>query len=77
MKRSQIFIVLLQVIADIFLAAAAFYAAYRINLRYDPTVGSFGQYVPMMVIYRGHTDRLDLSSTSCTPGGAAGRASRR
>ncbi|MCB9140955.1 MAG: undecaprenyl-phosphate glucose phosphotransferase [Anaerolineales bacterium] len=51
MKRSQVFIVLLQVVADIFLAAAAFYAAYRINLRYDPTVGSFGQYVPMMVIF--------------------------
>ena len=51
MKRSQVFLVLLQVIVDVFLASAAFLVAYRTNLRYDPTVGGFSQYAPMMVIY--------------------------
>ena len=34
MKRSQVLLVLLQVITDVLLASAAFYVAYRINLRY-------------------------------------------
>jgi exopolysaccharide biosynthesis polyprenyl glycosylphosphotransferase len=53
MKRSQIVLVLLQLVMDIVLAAVAFYAAYRLSLLRDPSVGSFSQYLPMMLIFVG------------------------
>jgi exopolysaccharide biosynthesis polyprenyl glycosylphosphotransferase len=53
MKRSQLLMVLLQVVLDVVLAATAFALAYRINLARDPSVGRFGPYVPQMLIFAG------------------------
>ena len=53
MKRSQLLMVLLQVVLDVVLAAAAFVLAYRINLSRDPSVGGFGPYLPQMIVFVG------------------------
>ena len=53
MKRSQLLMVLLQVVLDVALAAAAFALAYRINLWRDPSVGGFGLYLPQMIVFVG------------------------
>ncbi|MFZ2487359.1 MAG: undecaprenyl-phosphate glucose phosphotransferase [Anaerolineae bacterium] len=51
MKRSQLILVLVQVVLDIFLTALAMGLAYRINLARDPSVGGVGQYAVQMVIF--------------------------
>lgn len=51
MKRSQLILVLIQVILDIFLTALAMGLAYRISLARDPGVGGAGQYATQMVIF--------------------------
>lgn len=53
MKRSQVLLVLLQLLTDIVMASAAFLLAYRVNLAIDPTVGNLRQYLPFMVIFVG------------------------
>ena len=51
MKRSQLLLVLLQVFLDVVLTTAAFFLAYRINLARDPSVGSFGLYLPQLIVF--------------------------
>jgi exopolysaccharide biosynthesis polyprenyl glycosylphosphotransferase len=51
MKRSQLALVLVQVIFDILLTAVAVVLAYRINLARDPSVGEMGQYLAQMAIF--------------------------
>jgi exopolysaccharide biosynthesis polyprenyl glycosylphosphotransferase len=51
MKRSQLVLVLVQLIFDILLTLLAVVLAYRITLAYDPSVGALGQYVAQMLIY--------------------------
>jgi FlaA1/EpsC-like NDP-sugar epimerase len=51
MKRSQLSLVLVQVIFDILFTVLAVGLAYRINLARDPSVGEMGQYLAQMAIY--------------------------
>jgi exopolysaccharide biosynthesis polyprenyl glycosylphosphotransferase len=51
MKRSQISLVLVQVIFDILFTVLAVGLAYRISLARDPSVGEMGQYLVQMAIY--------------------------
>lgn len=51
MKRSQVMLVILQFITDAVMAGVAFVLAYRVNLRIDPSVGSFRPYLPMAMIF--------------------------
>ncbi len=51
MKRSQVALVLIQVIFDILFTTLAVGLAYRINLARDPSVGAMGQYLAQMVIF--------------------------
>jgi exopolysaccharide biosynthesis polyprenyl glycosylphosphotransferase len=53
MKRSQLVMVLLQVVLDVVMATIAFALAYRINLARDPSVGSFAPYLPQLIIFVG------------------------
>jgi exopolysaccharide biosynthesis polyprenyl glycosylphosphotransferase len=53
MKRSQLLMVLLQVVFDVTLTTAAFILAYRINLARDPSVGGFGLYLPQLIVFVG------------------------
>lgn len=51
MKRSQVLLVLVQVIFDILFTVLAFGLAYRITLARDPSVGDLGQYLAQMALY--------------------------
>ena len=51
MKRSQLVLVLIQVVLDIIAASAAIGLAYRVNLARDPSVGAVGQYLGQMAIF--------------------------
>ena len=51
MKRSQLVLVLVQLIFDILFTLLAVVLAYRITLAYDPSVGAVRQYLAQMLIY--------------------------
>ncbi len=51
MKRSQLALVLVQVVFDILFTTLAVFLAYRVNLARDPSVGEIGQYLPQMAIF--------------------------